>query len=163
MSEQLFEKKTLLFPLIFIFTFLLSFVGCSSFRIIVLKDPLTPEEHLNLGVAYEQKGELDHAMKEYQLASKKLPIAYLYLGNAHFQKNEFPKSETYYKKAIKKEPNNADAHNNLAWLYYTRRENLAEGEKLALKAIELNPSKEEIYRDTLEKIRKLRKNMGISP
>ncbi len=44
---------------------------------------------------YEQKGELDHAMKEYQLASKKLPIAYLYLGNAHFQKNEFPKAEAY--------------------------------------------------------------------
>jgi tetratricopeptide (TPR) repeat protein len=123
----------------------------------VLKDPLTPEEHLNLGVAYEQKGELDHAMKEYQLASKKLPIAYLYLGNAHFQKNEFPKAETYYKKAIKKEPQNADAHNNLAWLYYTTRENLAEGERLALKAIELNPAKEDIYKDTLEKIRELRK------
>jgi tetratricopeptide (TPR) repeat protein len=129
----------------------------------VLKDPLTPEEHLNLGVAYEQKGELDHAIREYQLASKKLPITYLYLGNVHFQKNEFPKAETYYKKAIKKGPQNADAHNNLAWLYYTRRENLAEGERLALKAIELNPAKEEIYKDTLEKIRELRKKIRVSP
>jgi len=135
----------------------LSFIGCSSFKIIILKDPLTPEEHLNLGVAYEQKGEFDHAIKEYQLASKKLPIAYLYLGNVHFQKNEFPKAEAYYKKAIKREPRNADAYNNLAWLYYTEHENLAEGERLALKAIEFNPAKEDIYKDTLEKIRELRK------
>jgi tetratricopeptide (TPR) repeat protein len=104
-----------------------------------------------------KKGELDFAIKEYQLASKKLPVAYLYLGNVHFQKNEFPKAETYYKKAIREEPKNADAHNNLAWLYYTRRENLGEGERLALRAIELNPAKEDIYRDTLEKIREWRK------
>ncbi len=157
MSKRSLKNQTLLCFLIFAFTSFLSFIGCSSFKIIVLKDPLTPEEHLNLGVAYEQKGEFDHAIKEYQLASKKLPIAYLYLGNVHFQKNEFPKAEAYYKKAIKREPRNADAYNNLAWLYYIGRENLGEGERLALKAIELNPAKEDIYKDTLEKIRELRK------
>jgi len=158
MSRRLTKKQTpLFFFLTFTLAFHLFFAGCSSFKIIVLKDPLTPEEHLNLGVAYEQKGELDHAIEEYQLASKKLPMAYLYLGNAHFQKNEFQKAETYYKKAIKKEPQNADAYNNLAWLYYTRRENLEEGEKLALKAIELNPAKEPLYKDTLQKIKELRK------
>ena len=157
MSKRSVKKQTLLCFLIFAFTSLLSFSGCSSFKIIVLKDPLTPEEHLNLGVAYEQKGEFDHAIKEYQLASKKFTIAYLYLGNVHFQKNEFPKAEAYYKKAIKREPRNADAYNNLAWLYYIGRENLGEGERLALKAIELNPAKEDIYKDTLEKIRELRK------
>jgi len=158
MSSRLTKKQP---PLFFFLTitlaFHLFFAGCSSFKIIVLKDPLTPEEHLNLGVAYEQKGELDHAIKEYQLASKKLPMAYLYLGNAHFQKKEFQKAETYYKKAIKKEPQNADAYNNLAWLYFTRRENLEEGERLALKAVELNPAKEPLYNDTLQKIRELRK------
>jgi tetratricopeptide (TPR) repeat protein len=123
----------------------------------VLKDPLTPEEHLNLGVAYEKNSELDYAIKEYKLASKKLPVAYLYLGNVHFQKKELDKAEAYYKKNIKKKPQNADAYNNLAWLYYTKRDKLDEGERLALKAIELNPSKEPIYRDTLEKIRELRR------
>ena len=157
MSKRSLKKQTLLCFLIFAFTSLLPFIGCSSFKIIVLKDPLTPEEHLNLGVAYEEKGEFDHAIKEYQLASKKLPIAYLCLGNVHFQKNEFPKAEAYYKKAIKREPRNADAYNNLAWLYYIGRGNLGEGERLALKAIELNPAKEDIYKDTLEKIRELRK------
>lgn len=129
--------------------------GCAFPRIIVLEDPLTPEEHLNLGVAYEKKGELENAIKEYRLAAKELPVAYLYLGNVHFQKDELGEAEKYYKKSIKKEPNNADAYNNLAWLYYLRGENLDEAEALALRAIELNSSKIHIYRDTLEKIREL--------
>jgi tetratricopeptide (TPR) repeat protein len=155
--NPLTKKKTVFLFLIFAFTSLLLFSNCSSFRIIVLKDPLTPEEHLNLGVAYERNGEFDQAIKEYKSASKKLPIAYLYLGNVHFQKNEFQKSESYYKKAIKKGPQNADAYNNLAWLYCTQQKNLDEGEMFALKAIELNPEKDHIYRDTLEKIRELRR------
>lgn len=124
-----------------------------------MKDPLTPEEHLNLGVAYEQKGEYDNAIAEYRLAAKKLPIAYLYLGNAHFQKNELVEAEEYYKKAIKRDPKNADAYNNLAWLYYRKGEKLEEAENLVLRAIELNPSKDNIYRDTLEKIREMKKSM----
>ena len=123
----------------------------------ILKDPLTPEEHLNLGVAYEKRGELNNAIKEYQLATKKLPIAYLYLGNAHFLKKEWEEAEAYYKKAIKKDPRNADAYNNLAWLYYTEGKNLDKAENLTLKAIEINPSKDPIYRDTLKKIRELKK------
>lgn len=131
----------------------MSFSSCALPRIIVLDDPLTPEEHINLGVAYEEKGEMDNALKEYKEASKKLPSAYLYIGNIYFQKNEFDEAEFYYKKAIKKDPKNADACNNLAWLYYTKRENLDEAESLILKAMELNPSKKYIYQDTLEKIR----------
>ena len=30
--------------------------SCSIPRIVVLRDPLTPEEHINLGVAYERAG-----------------------------------------------------------------------------------------------------------
>jgi len=130
--------------------------ACAMPRIIVLDDPLSPEEHLNLGVAYEKKGELDNAIKEYDRASKKLPIAYLYLGNIYFQKNELDDAEKYYRKAIKKNPENADAYNNLAWLYFTKRENLDEAEKFAQKAIELNPAKKLIYSDTLEKIKSIK-------
>jgi tetratricopeptide (TPR) repeat protein len=130
--------------------------GCSLPRIIVLDDPLTPEEHVNLGVAYENKGELDNALKEYEKASGKLPVAYLYMGNIYLKKNDLGEAGRYYKQAIKKEPRNADARNNLAWLYYLKKENLDEAESLALKAIELNPSREALYRDTLDRIRDLK-------
>jgi tetratricopeptide (TPR) repeat protein len=136
---------------------LLFWGGCSWPRIVILKDPLTPVEHLNLGVAYEKAGELDDAIKEYQSASGKLPIAHLYLGNAYFQKNEWRKAEEHYRRAMAQEPQQADAYNNLAWLYYTRKENLGEAESLARKALELNPAKEDLYRDTLERIIELKK------
>ncbi len=136
--------------------------GCTLPRIIVVKDPLTPEEHLNLGVAYEKSGEFDNAIKEYKLAAKKQPIAYLYLGNAHFQKMEWDQAEHHYKKAIETDPKNADAHNNLAWLYYSRGENLDDAERLAIEAINLNPSKGHVYRDTLDKIRQ-KKNKDQGP
>lgn len=152
--NQIYRFRLLLLLSLSLMIFL---AGCSLPRIIILKDPLTPEEHLNLGVAYEKKGELDHAIAEYRLAAKKLPLAYLHIGNAYFQKNEWTEAERYYKKAIHKDPKNADAHNNLAWLYYMKHENLDVAENLALKAIELNPSKESIYKDTLERIRELKK------
>jgi len=112
-----------------------------------------------LGVAYEKNGEFGNAIKEYKLAAKKLPVAYLYLGNAHFHNNEFNEAEQCYKLAIRKEVLNADVYNNLAWLYYVKEENLNEAESLALKALELNPSKSNVYGDTLEKIRELRKTV----
>jgi tetratricopeptide (TPR) repeat protein len=86
---------------LFLISYFLVASGCSLPRIIVLNDPLTPEEHINLGVTYEKKGELDSAIKEYEIASKRLPIAYLYLGNAYFQKNELEEAERYYRRAIK--------------------------------------------------------------
>ncbi|HEX8948259.1 MAG TPA: tetratricopeptide repeat protein [Dissulfurispiraceae bacterium] len=131
--------------------------SCSLPRIVILDDPLTPEEHINLGVAYERKGELDHAIEEYGKASKKLPIAYLYLGNAFMVKGDTGKAEGYYRKAIRKQQDLADAYNNLAWLLFTKGEDLEEAESLALKALELGPARED-YRDTLNKIREVKYN-----
>ena len=130
-------------------------LSCSLPKIIVLQDPLTPEEHINLGVSYENKGELDAALKEYETASKKLPIAYLYIGNIYFQKNDFKNAEKNFKKAIKKTEDSM-AYNNLAWLYYTMNKNLEEAERLARKAVELSPQSQD-FTDTLNKIIERRK------
>jgi tetratricopeptide (TPR) repeat protein len=144
------------FFLLFFCVFFL--IHCSFPRIIVLKDPLTPEEHVNLGVTYEKNSELDAAIKEYKEAAKKLPVANLYLGNVYFLKNDLKSAEAYYRQTIEKAPETADAYNNLAWLYYTEKKNLDEAESLVIRALDLRPSKADIYRDTLNKIRELRKN-----
>lgn len=148
-AECRFPVWTVLLALLFVF-------GCHLPKMSLIEDPLTPEEHLNLGVAYEKKGEFEGAVREYRAAAGKLPVAYLYLGNVYFQMEEYEQAETYYRKASKYEMCRADAYNNLAWLYYTRREKLDQAEALALEAISINPEKQAVYADTLEKIRGLK-------
>ena len=143
------------------FVFLcLATASCALPRIIVLHDPLTPEEHINLGLAYEKKGETEQAVGEYKKAAKDLPTAYLYLGNIYYGKGEYGRAEEYYREAIRKDPGLADAYNNLSWLLYTCGRNLEESETLARKATELAPSNE-IYQDTLAKVQEKMKQEAV--
>ena len=151
------HRARTLFPGLILGLLLLTLcTSCSMPRIVTLKDPLTPEEHLNLGVAYERNGELELAVREYKAAVREMPLAYLYLGNAHFLKNDLRAAEDYYKRAIEKVPGHADAYNNLAWVYYVERRDLDEAERLVHTAMGLNPEKAQVYMDTLEKIRVLK-------
>jgi tetratricopeptide (TPR) repeat protein len=129
---------------------LVMLASCSLPRLWILNDPLTPEEHINLGVTYEKQGEFEGALREYGAASKELPIAYLYIGNVYFSMKDVNRAEASYKKAIKKtgEPK---AYNNLAWLYYSTDVKLEEAERLATRAVELAPDAAD-FRDTLQKI-----------
>jgi tetratricopeptide (TPR) repeat protein len=147
-KNRLLDACAKAFTLIFVLGALCS---CSLPHIAILHDPLTPEEHVDLGLSYEKNREFDAALREYKAASSKLPIAYLYIGNIQFQKNEFGKAEGSYKKAIEK-TQSPHAFNNLAWLYYSINKNLQEAEKLAEKAVGLSPETEE-FKDTLSKIR----------
>jgi tetratricopeptide (TPR) repeat protein len=137
------------FPLLFFV--LLALASCAIPKIIILHDPLSPEERINLGLAYEKKGETRRAIAEYEKASKELPEAYLYLGNICFSKGAYAESEKYYREAIKKKPNLADAYNNLAWLLHIRGMDSGEALALARKAVELKPLDEQ-YADTLHQI-----------
>ena len=133
--------------------------SCSLPRIITLKDPLTPEEHISLGRSYENSGEYAPAIEQYETAAKDLPIAYLYIGNLYFQKGEYERAEEAYEKAIKK-TGDPIAYNNLAWLYYTTDRKMKKAEELAEKAVSLSPGSED-YKDTLNKIRQ--KISGVQP
>jgi tetratricopeptide (TPR) repeat protein len=138
---------------------LILFCQCSLPKIYILRDPLSPEEHLNLGVSYEQKRELDQALKEYGLAAKNLPRGYLYMGNIYFMKKDWAGAEKYYQRAIKEDPQGADAFNNLAWLYYSQGEDLEKAEELARQAMKLNPANM-TYKDTFEKIQEKKHSPG---
>lgn len=125
--------------------------ACGMPRIIILKDPLTPEEHINLGLSYERQGEYGPALEQYEIASKEFPAAYLYMGNLYFQKGDYENAEAAYKKAIKKS-GDPKAYNNLAWLYFTMNKEMEKAEELAEKAVSLSPESEE-FRNTLYEIR----------
>jgi tetratricopeptide (TPR) repeat protein len=93
--------------------------GCSRIpKIIVLEDPLTAVEHVDLGVAYERKGELDLARREYERAIKKdgkFFQARVNLGNVFLAKKEYGKARDEYLRALELRPGDADATNNLSW------------------------------------------------
>jgi tetratricopeptide (TPR) repeat protein len=133
--------------------------GCGLPKIVLIDDPLTPMEHLDLGRAYEQQGKTELAEKEYKLAAKQNPLGHLYLGNLYFSQDDANQAEKAYKKAIDGMPDNFEAYNNLAWLYYTRQTRLDRAEELARRALELAPAdKKDQPRDTLEKIKTLRQS-----
>jgi len=93
--------------------------GCSRIpKIIVLEDPLTAAEHVDLGVAYERKGELDLARREYERAlqkDRKFHRARLNLGNIFLAKKEYGKAREEYLLALELRPGDAEATNNLSW------------------------------------------------
>ena len=93
--------------------------GCSRIpKIIVLEDPLNAAEHVDLGVAYERKGELDLARREYESAlrkDRKLYRARLNLGNVFLAKKEYGKAREEYLLALELRPGDAEATNNLSW------------------------------------------------
>jgi len=129
--------------------------GCAVPQIVVHDDPLSAEEHLKLGMAYEADKEPERAAAEYRLAGRKVPVAKLYLGNVLFGMGKLNDAEDEYRGALKQLPDNAEVLNNLAWLLYTRKRNLAEAEALAARAVSLEP-KRGAFVDTLKAIRALR-------
>lgn len=87
-------------------------------KIIVLEDPLSADEHATLGVAYERKGELDLAAREYEAALKKDPAffrARVNLGNVRLAQKRYDAARGEYLEALALRPGEPEATNNLAW------------------------------------------------
>jgi len=134
-------------------------VGCSMPRIAIHDDPLSPEEHLKLGMSYEAGREPERAVDEYRRAARKVPLAHLYLGNALFGLGRLDPAEAEYREAVRLLPDNAEALNNLAWLLVQRGRSLAEAEDLAARAVRLEPGRA-AFRDTLAAARAAKKTGG---
>ncbi|MFH1091955.1 MAG: tetratricopeptide repeat protein [Pseudomonadota bacterium] len=130
----------------------LLFLGACS-RLIILDDPLSPEEHLQLGLSYEQSGQYDLAEQEYKRVAGKLPLAHLYWGNLLYGQKQYQQAEEHYLKAIRGLPDNPEPYNNLAWLYYEQGLDLDEAERLARRALDLAPAERKApFQDTLDHI-----------
>lgn len=112
-----------------------SFSACSDLpQVRVMHDPLTPEEHVTLGLAYEVEGRPELAAREYDDALRKehgyMP-ALIGLGNLAFDRGAMKEAEAYYRQALSTAPEDPGVNNNLAMVYLTQQEKLGEAERLA--------------------------------
>lgn len=133
--------------------------GCSLPRIIVLNDPLDARQHNDLGVAYQQRGESDLAIREYDRAAKLEPRwarPLINRGNVLAEQGEWRQAEKGYRQALRREPGNDEAMNNLAWvlLQAGKTEDALDWAEMAVTA---NP-REPAYLDTLAEIHIVRRD-----
>jgi len=138
--------KKLLIILIFFIT------SCSIPKIIILEDKLTAEQHNDLGVIYEKKGEFNLAEKEYKKAiekNKNWYLPYFNLGNLYYKIKNYEKAKEYYEYALKLKPDNPDILNNLAYLLYEMGD--YKNAKIYIEKA-LSIDKKEEYIDTYKKI-----------
>ena len=114
--------------------------GCASlYSAYFTEDPLTAEEHNNLGVIYEREGKYDLAIREYKRAASadgELVVPLVNLGNVYQEKGDTEEAEKYYKKALKKDVYNIEAANNLANLYIETGGDYGEALEILLTATE---------------------------
>jgi Tfp pilus assembly protein PilF len=117
-------------------------------QIIVIDDPLTAQQHNDLGVAYEEKGDYALAGKEYEKAIKKnrdWVIPYLNLGHLYYRQDKLDQAERALREGLRVKGDHPDLLNNLAWVLMEKGQ-LKEAKTLIDKALAIE-NKEE-YQDT---------------
>lgn len=147
--EHLLNVAAKLAVALFIISFLFS---CSLPKIIILNDPLSPEEHNNLGRIYESQGNLDGASQQYRDAiakDRKSTTSLLLLGDVSYHAKHYAEAESAYKKAIHLQPGNGDIYNNLCWIYLDQNSGIEKAEELIKTAIAATPEHRAYYVDTL--------------
>jgi len=121
-------------------------------QIIVIDDPLTAEQHNDLGVAYEEKGDFDLAGKEYEKAIKKnreWVIPYLNLGHLYYRQDKLDQAERALREGLRVKGDHPDLLNNLAWVLMEKGQ-LEQAKTLIDKAIGIEDKEE--YQDTRQEI-----------
>ena len=135
-------------------TLALPLLGCA--HLVVLHDPLTTNEHNDLGVVYEARGELGLAKKEYRKALRLDPHdsrARVNLGNVAAAGNDWRSAEKQYRRALSDSSTNYDAMNNLAVALLRQGRSLDEAVKWAESATAVRTGRDSVYRVTLSEVR----------
>jgi tetratricopeptide (TPR) repeat protein len=110
---------------------LLLLPACS--RVIVVKDPLTAREHVDLGLSYEKKEKYERAEREYRAAAKKdgrLYAARYNLGNVLMKTGRNGEARREYLAALEARPGAVEASNNLAWAAIRSGEGMEEAREI---------------------------------
>lgn len=126
--------------------------GCSLPRIIILNDPLSAEEHSNLGRIYEAQQKFELAAQQYRDAlekDRKYVPALLLLADLSYRTGKYDAAESAYRKAIALQPENGDLYNNLCWVYLEQHAAMDKAEELITKAMNITPAHRAYYLDTL--------------
>jgi Tfp pilus assembly protein PilF len=135
------------------FIFLLLFIGsCAVPRIVILKDPLSSQEHNDLGLAYEQKKMYEASEKEYKKAVEKKKdwaLPQFNLGNLYYEQGHLKKAEECYRAALNLDKGNPDIMNNLANVFYDENRK-SQAMDMILQALAIE--KKEAYQDTYRRI-----------
>lgn len=126
-----------------------AFIACAAPRVVILKDPLSAQEHVDLGLSYEVQGRLDLAEREYEQAITKertWAIPYFNLGNIAYRGKDLSAAERYYARALELDRTNPDIMNNLALVLHELGDD-AQAAMLMEQALEIRCRDE--YLDTL--------------
>lgn len=129
-------------------------IGCA--HLVLLHDPLTANEHNDLGVVYESGNMLDLAAKEYRKALRLDPgltLARVNLGNIEAANGRWSRAEHHYRLALRDSTTNYDAMNNLAFALLKQGRHLDEARALAERAVGSGTERDSVYRATLERVR----------
>jgi len=132
----------------------LALLGCTAAR--PARDPLTADEHNDLGVAYFQRGETRRAVGEFERAVALRPTwarALVNLGDARLALGEVPAAIDAYQRAATLAPDDPAVANNLAWALLQDPARWPEAEAIIDHALAQNPEPRGYYLDTLGELR----------
>lgn len=113
--------------------------ACSSFSHIVRhSDPLTPDQHMQLGASYETQGLKEDARQQYEAAlhlQRKYEPALIALGNLAFESGDWKGAEKRYRQVLRGDRDHAGANNNMAMVFLARGKDLDKAEQFAQTAL----------------------------
>ena len=115
------QKRLCLSARLAMIAVLVSLASCTALKVLVLPSALTAQEHVDLGLSYEEQGNYDLAEKEYRKALTKEPdwvIPYFNLGNLAYRNLDLSAAQHFFEMALTLDRLNPDVMNNLATVYH---------------------------------------------
>lgn len=119
-----------------------------------VKENLSVEDSVELGVLLEKKGQWDESLKRYYDAlreSSETPIALFNIGNVYLRVGHLDDAELAYRKAIELNKDFPDCYNNMACLFI-RKKDYEKAHIFVDKALALDVNKRFFYLDTKAQI-----------